>query len=204
MYPFLVVATVVITVLLGLVVYRIGSPKGPRLEDVANLKTPRIVTMPPQKVLLVTARGDPNVVGKKAFGLLLSTYYKLEGAPKGGPAFKPPRARWPLDPDVPADEWVGHYAMPIADSVTALPAVPAKDGLTVELAVWEYGQVAEILHVGPYDAEQPAIETLKAFVAELKYRIVGEHEEEYLKGPGMLFAGDPTTYLTMIRYRVGK
>ena len=30
----------------------------------------------------------------------------------------------------------------------------------------------------------------------------GEHEEEYIKGPGMLSKGNPQKYLTIIRYRV--
>jgi len=34
------------------------------------------------------------------------------------------------------------------------------------------------------------------------YEIAGPHEEEYLRGPGMLFAGDSKGYLTLIRYQV--
>jgi hypothetical protein len=32
--------------------------------------------------------------------------------------------------------------------------------------------------------------------------VIGEHEEEYVKGPGMLLAGDPAEYLTIIRLRI--
>ncbi len=32
----------------------------------------------------------------------------------------------------------------------------------------------------------------------------GEHEEEYLKGPGMFGTGGPEKYLTIIRYRLKK
>jgi effector-binding domain-containing protein len=64
--------------------------------------------------------------------------------------------------------------------------------------------VAEILHVGPYRTEQPDIERLLQFISANGYRAVGEHEEEYVKGPGMLFAGDPEQYLTIIRLRVEK
>lgn len=41
-------------------------------------------------------------------------------------------------------------------------------------------------------------------VGGVSTRVVGEHEEEYVKGPGMLFAGDPEQYLTIIRLRVEK
>lgn len=56
--------------------------------------------------------------------------------------------------------------------------------------------------MGPYNAEQPDIERLLNFIKSQGYRVVGDHEEEYVKGPGMLFAGDPKNYLTIIRLRV--
>jgi hypothetical protein len=31
---------------------------------------------------------------------------------------------------------------------------------------------------------------------------MGDHEEEYVRGPGMVFAGDPRKYLTIIRLRI--
>jgi effector-binding domain-containing protein len=92
--------------------------------------------------------------------------------------------------------------MPVPDSVTALPSKGPEAGLEVALATWEYGEVAEILHVGPYSAEEPTVARLKSFIAERGYEIAGAHEEEYLRGPGMLFAGDPGSYLTLIRYPV--
>lgn len=198
---FIVLAAVVVVLLVCAIVW-IGSPKGPPLAQVAHLKTPRIVSMAPQKVLLVTARGDPNTAGKKAFGLLMGAYFKLKGVPRGGPAFKPPRARWALGADIPPDQWIGRYAMPVPENITEIPPGISRDGLTVELAVWEYGDVAEVLHVGPYAKETPTIRELKAFIDRKGCEIAGEHEEEYLRGPGMIFAGNPETYLTMIRYPI--
>lgn len=58
--------------------------------------------------------------------------------------------------------------------------------------------------MGPYSAEQPAIERLRNFIDAQGYRVVGDHEEEYVKGPGMIFSGDPEQYLTIIRLRVEK
>jgi hypothetical protein len=196
----LALVALVAIVLVGVIVW-IGSPRGPRFRDVAHLREPRLVTLPPQRVLLVAARGDPNTVGKKAFGRLMRTYYALKGVPRGGPGFKPPRARWP-NVGGPASQWMGLYAMPVPDTVTELPARTETEGLEVTLATWDYGEVAEILHVGPYSAEEPTIERLKSFIADQGREIAGPHEEEYLRGPGMLFAGDPKTYLTLIRYQV--
>jgi hypothetical protein len=192
-------AAVLLLVVLGVAfVVWFGFPMGPDLEEVAHLKEPRLTTMAPQKVIVVTARGDPNTAGKGAFGLLMSTYFRLEGVPKYGPGFKPP----PVEADLPADQWVGHYAMPVPDSVTELPGPAAKDGLSAELKTWDYGEIAEILHMGGYDKEKPTVERLKAFIEESGYEIAGLHEEEYLKGPGMIFRGNPESYLTIIRYPV--
>jgi hypothetical protein len=202
MNKILLVFLVVLLVLVVVFVYWFGSPRGPSLDQVAYLKTPRITTLPSQKVLLVTAKGDPNTAGKQAFGLLMKTYFKIKGVPKGGKDFKPPRARWPVGADVPMDQWVGLYAMPVPETVTTLPEVKSPSGLSVELAMWEYGEVAEILHVGSYKTEKPTVDALHAFIAQQGYEVSGQHEEEYLKGPGMFFMGNPATYLTIIRYPV--
>lgn len=201
------IALVVVLVLVLLViagVLWIGMPKGPGLSDVAHLQTPEILEMDPQKVLLVQAQGNPNVVGKTAFGLLMKTYFGLKGVPKGGPAFKPPRARWPVDSGAPMEEWVGLYAMPVPETVMEIPEGANARGLTVELTTWDYGEVAQILHVGGWDQEPPTVEKLRAHVLSQGYEFSGQHEEEYLKGPGLLFAGNPDKYLTLIRYPVRK
>ncbi len=200
---YLVAALVIVVVFgIGAAIYYFGSSRGPTLARVAYLQQPRIVARPDQWVLQVTATGDPNVVGRRAVGLLMSAYYKIDGVPKGGADFKPPRARWPKDLGTPKDRWEGRYAMPVPGSVTALPTVKSEAGMTIELTSWPYGEVAEILHVGGYDQELPTIERLKGYIRDRHYVIAGDHEEEYLKGPGLLFAGNPSAYLTIIRYQV--
>ncbi len=179
-------------------------PRGPRLEDVKYLLQPRITTLPSQRVLVVEAKGDPNAMGSEAFGLLFKTYYKLKGVPKG-PKQPAPRARWPLSLNTPKEQWIGRYATPVPDSVGS-PAEQAvsPSGLRAEMKTWEYGQVAEILHVGPYSAEEPTIRKLLQFIKDNGYVTTGEHEEEYLRGPGMFSTGGPEKYLTIIRYRLKK
>ena len=70
------------------------------------------------------------------------------------------------------------------------------------MTTWEYGQVAEILHVGPYSEEEPTIRKLLDFIKNSGYATTGEHEEEYLKGPGTFSMGNPAKYLTIVRYRL--
>lgn len=174
--------------------------KGPDLSKYQHLKEPRISEMPNQKMLVVAAKGDPNVVGTKAFGILFSTYFKTV---KGG-KMQIPRARWPHDLGTQLDEWQGLYALPVPESVDRLPELKPEPGFTVKLETWDYGTVAEILHVGPYNLEEPAVEKLKKFIHDSGYYIDGLHEEEYLKGPGMFGRGDPKKYHTIIRYRISK
>jgi len=195
----------------GLIVLVVGSAalfmysmmKGPDLKKYEHLKEPAISTMPDQKMLVVEAKGDPNVVGEKAFGLLFQLYFKMKDTPKSS-LQAAPRARWPLPFDTPKTEWVGLYAMPVPATVTELPHYEATPELAASLTTWEYGDVAEILHIGAYDKEQPTVARLMAFVKAQGYEIVGNHEEEYLKGPTMFSKGDPEKYVTIIRYRVKK
>ncbi|WP_419942359.1 hypothetical protein [Candidatus Palauibacter sp.] len=46
----------------------------------------------------------------------------------------------------------------------SLPRHTPPEGVTAAIATWDYGTVAEILHVGRYEAERPTIERLEAFV----------------------------------------
>jgi hypothetical protein len=176
--------------------------RGPDASQFADLREPRFSRMNDQRMLVVEAAGDPNVVGSGAFKLLFSTYFKLDGVSRIG---RPPspRARWTNPQGTPKDKWLGRYALPLSESVTTLAAGPT-GGPRTSVATWAYGDVAEIMHVGPYSAEQPDIERLLRFIDSQGYRVVGDHEEEYVKGPGMFFAGDPDKYLTIVRLRVEK
>lgn len=166
-----------------------------------QLAEPRIVERADERVLEVRAVGDPNEVGSAAFGLLFQLYFS-SGA---GTGFTPPvaRARWQdgLD-EIPRGEWIGRYALLIPETVESLPEHTPPDGVTASITTWEYGTIAEILHIGRYDQEQPTIERLKAFVEAEGYETFGGHEEEYVVGPTMAGQGNPADYLTILRYRV--
>lgn len=190
--------TLVVIVVAALLVAGYFLMKGPDLARYDSLRQPRIVQKPDQRMLQVEAAGDPNTAGLKAFALLFQTYYK--NARTKGPVA--PLARWPKPFDTPKDQWVGLYALPVPESLEKLKGAPDQPGFAVTLATWQYGEVAEILHVGPYSTEAPTIERLTAFIAASGYEIAGPHEEEYLRGPGLFGKGDPEKYYTIIRYRV--
>lgn len=164
------------------------------LSRYEKLKEPRITPMAHQKMLVVQSKGDPNVVGGAAFSKLFGAFFKIPGV-----RMAPPRARWESPDTTPKAEWVGLYALPLPESVTKLP--PGLEGVRIE--TWDYGEVAEILHIGPYSQEAPTIERLHRYITAQGYEITGPHEEEYLKSPGM---GNipPEEYQTVIRYTVRK
>ena len=200
---FIIVSILTVVLLIGLGFFLVSMGNyGPKFEDVKNLAAPRIIAKPDIKAIVVEAIGDPNKTVGPAFGLLFKTFYKMKDKPKGH-AMESPRARWPKPLTTPKNEWVGYYAMPVPSTNTILPDVKSKSGLRVELRDWQYGEVAEILHVGPYSKEVPTVEKLRQFIAQNGYEICGDHEEEYLKGPGFL-ATNPEKYLTIIRYQVRK
>jgi hypothetical protein len=197
-----IVAGIVVLIVLALAIIYFLFMRGPDLSEYEHLRDPKISTKPDQKMLVVRAQGDPNQVGAEAFALLFKLYFGVKGAAKG-PKQPAPRARWPVSLEVAPSDWVGHYAMPVPDHVMRIPDHETSAGLEVELGTWEYGEVAEILHVGPYSEEEPTIERLHAFIEESGYEIVGDHEEEYLRGPGMpLIRVRPEDYYTIIRYQV--
>ena len=188
-------------IIIVLIIVFLLMPKGAQFEDFEYLKDPQISQKADLKMIIVEAKGDPNTTGKEAFGLLFKTYFKMKGVPKG-PKQPAPRARWPISAETPMEEWIGYFAMPVPDDITQLPEV--KSNLKIKLANWKYGEVAEILHIGSYASEDPTIKRLKDFITEQGYEICGEHEEEYVKGPGMFIKGNPDKYLTIIRYQVKK
>jgi hypothetical protein len=168
------------------------SPGAQDLSDYESLKDPRITTKPNQKMLVVESRGDPAEAAGPAFSKLFGSFFKIPGV-----RMAPPRARWLNPPTDPREDWVGLYALPLPESVSELPA--GMEGVRIE--TWEYGDVAEILHIGPYSEEEPTIERLHQFISTQGYEIAGPHEEEYLRAAGM---GNipPEEYQTIIRYQL--
>jgi hypothetical protein len=194
------VSAAVLFMVVVLIAITLFYMRGPDISKYEYLKEPQISQKDDQKMLQVETTGDPNTVAGKAFALLFKTYYQNVKT-KGMVA---PRARWLKPFDTPVDQWVGQCGLPVPESLAQLKSKPQQPGYVVSLTVWQYGEVAEILHKGPYSAEAANVEKLKAFIAASGYQINGPHEEEYLRGPGMFGRGDPNKYCTIIRYQVEK
>ena len=203
---------------LGLIVFLLLR-RGPDLSSYLPLKAPRVAHMDSERVLEVEFSGPADTIIQKAYGVLFKAYYAAKGSPKG-PAMKPPKARYAAlaellaspgaqgalgggESGLKAGDWSGAVAIPVPEGFALPEGKGAGQGMTARTAVWEYGEVAEILHLGPYETETATIRALNDFISAQGLKIVGEHEEEYLRGPGMPFV-TPKDYWTIIRYRVEK
>ncbi len=161
---------------------------------------PQTLEMPSQKMAVVYAKGAPDKVFPEVMPALYGSVYtlKFDLKKQGMPTFKVGglRARYPDAHLVPKDEWIHIIGLPIPEDTTSLPQkVP---NVEVKIEIWEYGSVAQMLHLGPYDEEHPTVERLRRFIEESGYEIAGLHEEEYLTRPN---AKVPKT---IIRYQVRK
>ena len=192
-----IIIGILLAALLAVAAWFLLMQRGPDLSKYEGLRQPRIEPMADQRMLVVRATGDPNTAGMKAFGTLFKAFFALKRKAKGV-AMAAPRARWPLPLDTPKDQWVGIYGMPVPNDIQLLPQGVAG----AELETWQYGTVAQILHVGPYSAEPPTIQRLLKFIEDGGYQVAGPHEEEYLRGPSMFGKGNPDKYYTIIRYAV--
>lgn len=184
-----------------LVITMLLIPEGARYSDYAYLENPRFVVLPSVNVLQVKTKGNPSITIQPAVRLLHKTYRKLTGVSLL-PDRHMPIARWYFEPDSPVSEWEGRIIIPVPDSIEEIPPVHDDSDLTVELTKWEYGEVAEILHVGPCHLKYITRNKLKKFIESQGYLITGPLEEQYIKGPGEFWAVDPEDYLTIIRYQV--
>jgi hypothetical protein len=161
---------------------------------------PQVLEMPAQKMAVVQGKGSPDKVFSEVMPALYGSVYtlKFDLKKKGLATFKVSglRGRYPDAHLVPQDEWTIILGLPVPNDTTSLPQ--KAPGVEVKLETWDYGTVAQILHLGPYDQEGPTIERLMRFISENGYEITGPHEEEYLTSP------DAKVMKTLIRLTVKK
>jgi DNA-binding transcriptional MerR regulator/effector-binding domain-containing protein len=90
-----------------------------------------------------------------------------------------------------------------ADFEAAMPlrrqpkAAAAADGITLRQIPG--GRFVCLIHKGPYDQLGHSYARILKFIKERGYTIAMPTREVYLKGPGMIFKGNPKNYLTEIQ-----
>jgi len=168
----------------------------------APVATSVIVDIPALHFLMVDGIGDPNTPPEfaNAVEALYGVSYALKFmAKKGALAIDYPvmplEALWWADDmeafrsgDRSAWRWTAMILQPdfltapmIADAIAATrkkKSNPALDLLRLE--TFAEGRAAQLMHIGPFNAEGPNIEKLHAFIAAEGAALSGKHHEIYL------------------------
>jgi len=163
---------------------------------------PEITTLEPQTVLTITSVGDPNESEryfKALYGTAYSTRFKVYKPAGKDMKFGKLMARWPDAHLKPKDQWTGIWGLSVPAFVRQEDLVQKDPELPVKVEVWEYNEVAQVLHKGPYSEEGPTVILLHNFIKAAGYDIDGNsHEEVYLTSP------DAVDQKTIIRYKIKK
>ncbi|MDR7148752.1 hypothetical protein J2W49_000680 [Hydrogenophaga palleronii] len=183
----------------------------------ATAKSVVIVDVPEFKFLMIDGKGDPNTspAYAEAVQALFSVAYTTKFMVKKGPmaqdyAVMPLEGLWWADdmrafatadkaqwrwtmmimqPDFVSDELI-HKAI---GEVLRKKNLPGVDRLRLER--FTEGRCAQVLHVGPFSEEGPAIERMHAFINE-RSGLRGKHHEIYLSD---VRRADPAKWKTILR-----
>lgn len=164
--------------------------------------TPQFRKIPERKVVSVTSIGDPNKVAAPFMKALYGAAYNAKMKvykPRGVKmSLGKLSALWPDAHLKPKDQWTGVWGVEVPEYVTKEDLIQKDPDILVTIGIWKGGEYAEILHLGKYTEEAPTIQKLHEYITEQGYKIIGDHEEEYLTSP------DSKNQKTIIRYLVKK
>lgn len=93
----------------------------------------------------------------------------------------------------------GDYRPDDADLEACIPIKREKQIEGISVRTLPGGSCLSLLHKGPYDELGRSYEIILGHAKDKGYEIVLPTREVYIKGPGMLFKGNPKNYLTEIQ-----
>ena len=183
-------------------------------------RDPVLVEVPERSFLMVDGSGDPNTSADFADAVqaLYSVSYTAKFRMRGeGVYYKvsPMEALWWsgdfedfLDAQKGSWSWTAMIPQPSVVTEEVIEEAKVEAGRKKTLPAlgklrferFEEGLCAQLMHLGPYSAERPNIEKLRAFIAEQGYRPRGRHHEIYLGDPSRTA---PERLKTIIRQPCG-
>ncbi|MBO9637381.1 MAG: SRPBCC domain-containing protein [Siphonobacter aquaeclarae] len=162
----------------------------------------------PRRYLSVTGIGDPSSAAfREKVGGLYALIYKVKFTAKAaGADFVVPKMEglWWYDTDkygvlppgetmdkVPRSDWHWQIMLQVPEYIKeediekARAAAIQKTPLAGEVnrVTVDEGDVVQVLHIGPYTAEEPALEKIIRFMKDEWLESAGEHHEIYLSDP---------------------
>lgn len=189
----------------------LGTLYHPKAKDIVE------VDVPPLRYLMIDGQGDPNASPAYAhavealFSVSYATRFKVKKMHGGCDYAVMPLEGlwWADDPAVflagekSKWDWTMMILQPsfVPDRViqTALDEVHARKGLAavkrLRLETFDEGHCAQLLHVGPFSEEGPAIARLHAYI-ESRGALRGKHHEIYLSD---IRRAQPAKWKTILR-----
>lgn len=173
-------------------------------DHYSSPEKPVLVDVPPRPHLMIDGMGSPGVAQEyiDAVGALYPIAYGIRKAIKDatGDAYTvmPLQGLWWADnmdafiaEDRDAWKWTLLICQPeVVDAALAtaqIEEVTAKkklaSGHLVRFDHFGDGRAAQVMHRGPYSAEEPTIALLHDFIAESGLELTGKHHEIYLSDP---------------------
>jgi DNA-binding transcriptional MerR regulator len=89
-----------------------------------------------------------------------------------------------------------------ADFEACFPIRQGKDVDGISVRELPGGRCVSLLHKGPYEELGRSYAKILEFIKEKRYEVILPTREIYVKGPGMIFRGNPKNYLTEIQMLV--
>ena len=86
-----------------------------------------------------------------------------------------------------------------ADFEVCMPIKKEKEAEGISVRTLAGGKCISLLHPGPYDTLSKSYAIIFAYQKEKGYEIAMPTREVYIKGPGMIFKGNPMKYRTVIQ-----
>lgn len=89
-----------------------------------------------------------------------------------------------------------------ADFEACVPLKKPRDVAGASVRELPGGKCVSLLHQGPYEELHGSYERILKYIKEKGYQVAPPPRELYLKGPGMIFRGNPKKYVTEIQMLV--
>ncbi len=96
----------------------------------------------------------------------------------------------------------GEYKEDDADIETCFPVGNIKKAGDLILHQLSGGKCVYLIHKGPYDQLSRSYAKIMDYIQKKKYHTLTPIREIYVKGPGMIFRGNPKNYLTEIQIMI--
>lgn len=89
-----------------------------------------------------------------------------------------------------------------ADFEACMPIRPAKAVEGISIRTLPGGRCVALVHKGPYEQLGQSYARILQYIKDKGYKIATPSREVYLKGPGLIFRGNPKNYLTEIQMMI--